>query len=121
MLVHVHMTLSRFDNTIKRPDYVERRKSKPSGLEFNRDIGCAVVLAWVLVALLSSGGALSAYAVWTMEGERSVKWAAVESNSLGCQKCGTWLTVRWIRENVAVVRCECGYLNRRPLKVKDVA
>jgi hypothetical protein len=48
----------------------------------------------------------------------SVAWHAVESDSLGCLKCGEWLTVRWIKENVAVVTCKCGYLNRRKVEVK---
>jgi hypothetical protein len=70
-------TVSRFDQVTRNPDFVERRKSKPSGLQFDRDVGCAVVLAWTLFAALASGGALAAVAYWTMEPKQAVIWSAV--------------------------------------------
>jgi hypothetical protein len=62
------MTIRRFDNVIDEADYAEIRKSKSSGLVFDRDVGCTVFLAFVLVALFMVGAGTSAFAYLRVAG-----------------------------------------------------
>ncbi len=66
------MSLSRWESTERNPDYTQKRRSKSSGLVFDRDVGCPVMLAFLLVGLIATGAGLFTVAYWTMEWPKSV-------------------------------------------------